>query len=262
MRPALFEVQPLRAPTLPTRRPSLAEAVCSCRPSNEVGSRRRVGKNRSRVASNTAAIGDCGNAATELAAPGRSRRRGESMGYHVVRYGLLGVVGQFTSAESLRYPRHSRVVVRSPRGLEVGEVLAEPGDAAAAIAAQGQILRRMSVEDDLLQARLESRRGEAFAACQQLLAEQGVAAALIDVEHLFDGEGLFFYFLGEPPSEAVELTQALAQQYESTVQFRAFAETLSEGCGPGCGTEEAAGQGGCSSCTSCAVASACHSAHK
>ena len=40
-------------------------------------------------------------------------------------------------------------------------------------------------------------------------------------------------------------------------EFRRFADTLSEGCGPGCGTEEAMGQGGCESCTSCAVASAC-----
>ena len=59
-----------------------------------------------------------------------------------------------------------------------------------------------------------------------------------DVEHLFDGAGLFFYFLGEVPAEAEHFTQQLAEQYETTVEFRKFAETLAEGCGPGCGTEE------------------------
>jgi cell fate regulator YaaT (PSP1 superfamily) len=181
------------------------------------------------------------------------------MGFHLVRYGLLGHVGKFAAVEALRYPRRSRVVVRSPRGLEVGEVLAEPGEEGSLEAADGQILRRMSVQDDLLEARLERRRHEAFAACQQLLAEAAVPAALVDVEHLFDGEGLFFYFLGDPPEQAHDITRRLAETYEAAVEFRKFADTLTEGCGPGCGTEEAKGQGGCASCTSCAVASACGS---
>jgi cell fate regulator YaaT (PSP1 superfamily) len=179
------------------------------------------------------------------------------MGFHVVRYGLLGHVGSFASVDAVRYPRRSRVVVRSPRGLEVGEVLAEPPEQAAPAKADGQILRRMTVQDDLLEARLQRRRHEAFEACQELLAEGAVPAALVDVEHLFDGEGLFFYFLGDPPHEAAEITGRLAAAYEVAVEFRKFADTLTEGCGPGCGTEAAMGQGGCASCTSCAVASAC-----
>jgi cell fate regulator YaaT (PSP1 superfamily) len=181
------------------------------------------------------------------------------MGFHLVRYGLLGHVGKFAAVDALRYSRRSRVVIRSPRGLEVGEVLAEPGEDGSLDAADGQILRRMSVQDDLLEARLERRRHEAFAACQRLLNEAAVPAALVDVEHLFDGEGLFFYFLGDPPEQAHDITRRLAETYEAAVEFRKFAETLTEGCGPGCGTEEAKGQGGCASCTSCAVASACGS---
>ena len=187
------------------------------------------------------------------------------MGFHLVRYGLLGHVGSFSAAEAVRYPRRSRVVVRSPRGLEVGEVVAEADDALGiqqtnalgVHQADGTILRRMSVQDDLLEARLQAKRHEAFDACQRLLDEAAVPAALVDVEHLFDGEGLFFYFLGDPPVEAAEITRRLAETYEAAVEFRRFADTLSEGCGPGCGTDEAKGQGGCASCTSCAVASAC-----
>lgn len=180
------------------------------------------------------------------------------MGFHLVRYGLLGHVGRFAAVDAVRYPRRSRVIVRSARGLEVGEVLADPeGDVLGPGESSGQILRRMSVQDDLLEARLQRRRHEAFAACEQLLNEAGVSAALVDVEHLFDGQGLFFYFLGEAPPAATEVTSRLAATYEAAVEFRKFAETLVEGCGPGCGTEEAKGQGGCDSCTSCAVAAAC-----
>jgi hypothetical protein len=115
----------------------------------------------------------------------------------------------------------------------------------------------MTVQDDLLVARLEKHRHTAFQACAALLEAHQVPAVLMDVEHLFDGAGLFFYFLGEIPAEAERFTSQLAEQYETTVEFRKFAETLAEGCGPGCGTEAAAGQGGCDNCTACAVAAAC-----
>lgn len=180
-----------------------------------------------------------------------------SMGYHLVRYSLLGHVGRFVAADATRYPRNTRVVVRSPRGLEIGEVLAVPDLADSVEKSDGQILRRVTVEDDLLVARLEKHRHEAFVACTDLLLEHDIPAVLVDVEHLFDGQRLFFYFLGEVPTQANSVIERLADTYETTVEFRKFAETLTEGCGPGCGTEEAKGQGGCASCTSCAVASAC-----
>jgi hypothetical protein len=51
------------------------------------------------------------------------------------------------------------------------------------------------------------------------------------------------------------LTDELAELYEAQAQMRKFADTLSGGCGPDCGTEVA---GGCKSCsTGCAIASAC-----
>jgi cell fate regulator YaaT (PSP1 superfamily) len=170
----------------------------------------------------------------------------------------MGQVGRFAAVDAVRYPRRSRVIVRTRRGLEIGSVLAEPDDGEDVRAfADGEILRGMTVEDDLLEARLEQHRHEAYEACAALLAEQKLPAALVDVEHLFDGQGLFFYFLGEVPPAVEAYTDRLAETYETKVQFRKFTDTLIEGCGPGCGTEEAKGQGGCDSCTSCAVASAC-----
>jgi cell fate regulator YaaT (PSP1 superfamily) len=169
----------------------------------------------------------------------------------------MGQVGRFAAVDAVRYPRHSRVVVRTKRGLEVGDVLSPPDEREDARAfADGEILRGMTVQDDLLQARLEKHRQEAYAACAQMLSSSK-SAVLVDVEHLFDGQGLFFYFLGDVTPELEACTQRLAETYEAKVQFRKFTETLIEGCGPGCGTEEVKGRGGCESCTSCAVAGAC-----
>ena len=79
---------------------------------------------------------------------------------------------------------------------------------------------------------------------------------LLDVEQLFDGQSIYFYFLGDVPPEVEALTAELAEVYEAKVKMRQFSQALVEGCGPGCGTE-AAGQGACGTCTSCAVAGAC-----
>jgi cell fate regulator YaaT (PSP1 superfamily) len=185
-----------------------------------------------------------------------SARSGEmAMGrQHLVRVGALGHVGRFTSVDAVRYSRHMRVVVRTGRGLELGEVLAEP-EGPDGGPADGSILRGMTVEDQLLAARLEKHRQAAYEACAARLVEMNAQAVLMDVEHLFDGQTLLFYFLGDTTPEIDSLTGELAELYETQVQFRRFAEAVSEGCGPGCGTETAAG---CKTCAAgCAVADMC-----
>jgi cell fate regulator YaaT (PSP1 superfamily) len=173
---------------------------------------------------------------------------------HLVRVGALGHVGRFTAVDAVRYPRHAQVVVRTGRGLELGEVLAAP-EGPDDGPADGSILRGVTVEDQLLAARLEKHRQAAFEACTARLLEMNAAAVLMDVEHLFDGRTLLFYFLGEMTPELESLTAELAELYEAQVQFRRFTDAVNEGCGPGCGTDAAAG---CKTCaTGCAVAGAC-----
>jgi len=80
-------------------------------------------------------------------------------------------------------------------------------------------------------------------------------AVLMEVEHLFDGRTLLFYFLGDMTPELELLTAELAELYETQVQFRRFTEAINDGCGPACGTDAAQG---CKTCaTGCPVAGAC-----
>lgn len=176
---------------------------------------------------------------------------------HLVQLGILGQIGCLYTVDGTCYPRGSRVVCRTSRGLEVGRVL-NPELGENGRPSDGVLLRRVTIEDDLLLARLEKNRDEAYQACARLLRERQLPALLLDVEQLFDGKSLYFYFLGETPPEVASITDELAATYEATVQIRKFAETLTQGCGPGCGTAEAAA-GGCGSggCSTCAVASAC-----
>ncbi len=121
----------------------------------------------------------------------------------------------------------------------------------------------MTDADELLKSRLEKNRQQAIDACTARLSERSINATLLDIEHLFDGRSLFFYFLGEVTPEIESITAELAEVYDAAAQFRKFSETLAEGCGPGCGTDEAAGHGGCTLCaTACAVSGACGVKHK
>lgn len=201
---------------------------------------------------------------------------------HLVRWGALGFVAAFRSVDARRYDRGTRVVLRTERGLELGEVLTPLGDAISDDVATsdddanttagersslrtdsdgapsaGSLLRGMTDQDRLLELRLLKNRDEAYAACGERMRNLGLDAALVDVEHLFDGRSLVFYFLGDRPPELHDLTEQLAEAYDARAQVAAFAETLEAGCGPGCGTAEASG-GGCGDCSSgCAVASLC-----
>lgn len=177
------------------------------------------------------------------------------LGQHFVRIGVLGSVGRFMASGRERYPRGAQVICRTPRGLEIGEILSA-ADVEDTQPADGDLLRRVTVEDNLLIARLEKNRLEAYRACTARLLERGSSAMLLDVEHLFDGRSLYFYFLGETTPELDALTSELAEVYEAKAQLAKFAETLTAGCGPDCGTE-AGGGCGTGGCSTCSVLSAC-----
>ena len=104
---------------------------------------------------------------------------------------------------------------------------------------------------------LERNRHDAYDACIKLLADRNLPAVLMDVEHLFDGRSLYFYFLGPVSTEVDAITQELAATYDAEVQFRAFSDAVQQGCGPDCGTDDAAGCG--SSCVGCVIGPACRS---
>lgn len=168
----------------------------------------------------------------------------------------MGNVGRFRPADGSAYARGQRVIVRTARGLECGEVLAK--DAPAASNEDGPLLRRMTVQDDLLAERLRRNRDAAYESCVSLLQERGSSAVLLDVEHLFDGRGLYFYYLGEIDEVSETISAELAEAYDAEARFGEFADAVEQGCGPGCGTEEAVnGCGTSGGCSTCAVASAC-----
>jgi cell fate regulator YaaT (PSP1 superfamily) len=174
--------------------------------------------------------------------------------YYLLRVGSFGQIGRFV-AEGLELERGRGVVCRTDRGLELGEVLAAERNSDKPLPADGFIVRATTEQDELWLIRINRTREAAYQACVEQLATSFPDLKLAEVECLFDGKSLYFYFLGEAPPRVEALTEELARTYDATARLRRFTDAVERGCGPGCGTGAAKG---CSSdCSACGVAGEC-----
>lgn len=172
----------------------------------------------------------------------------------LVRVGSMGEVWACRNAERLCVVRGQRVVCRTPRGVELGDVLAESGEQTGP---NGEILRMATIQDELLDSRLRRYKNQAVHNCQLEICRQGLSASLMEVDHLLDGKTLVFYFLGELTPDLQQLANSLVDAYEEKVRSRHFAKLLADGCGPACGTAEGGGCGTSGGCAICVLATAC-----
>ncbi len=142
---------------------------------------------------------------------------------YVVRHGVMRNLGVFTPRGQDKFIRGDRVVARTNRGLEAGEVLCEATDEAVAQLndpKQGQILRRLS-NDDIRDVRklFEQERRE-FEVCQREIAKLNLEMQLVDVEHLYGGERVVIYYLAEDRVDFRELVKVLAAEFQTRIEMR------------------------------------------
>ena len=177
----------------------------------------------------------------EVLEPAAPHKHDDQRQQFLVRFGAMGYVGRFEATEQVSCSRGSRLVVRTSRGVEAGELLAtgQDGTLLDGQPLAGQVLREFTSEDALLERALREGQQRAFESCRQLLVENQIAVELVDAEQLLDGETIIFYFLGDATPALADVNAELASQYESRIEFRQFMERVEAGCGPGCGTDAA-----------------------
>jgi cell fate regulator YaaT (PSP1 superfamily) len=142
---------------------------------------------------------------------------------YIVRHGAMRSLGVFSPRASEAFVRDMRVVVRTNRGLEVGQVLCEATEAALGQMKEpdgGQILRSMSAQDENELQRMIRRHGEDYDICQRCIGECGLEMRLVDVERLFGGERIVVYYLAENRVDFRDLVKRLAGEYQTRVEMR------------------------------------------
>lgn len=144
------------------------------------------------------------------------------MARYVVRYGSTRVLGVFsTRFDNLR--RGSKVVARTNRGMEIGEVLCEATEKAIAQLTDptsGQIIREMTAEDHNEHHHLRSQERSDFEICRRYVAELGLQMQLVDIERLFGGERVVIYYLAEQRIDFRELVKVLASELQTRIEMR------------------------------------------
>jgi cell fate regulator YaaT (PSP1 superfamily) len=142
---------------------------------------------------------------------------------YVVRYGQMRFLGEFSGVAGQDHPRGQRVVLRTERGTELGEVLCPATDRTAAFLenpATGEIVRPASAEDLASQSRTDALQKAGFASCREFIAKRRLQMDLVDVEVIFGGERMVFYYLSEKRVDFRELVKDLARAHQTRIEMR------------------------------------------
>jgi len=191
---------------------------------------------------------------------------------YLVQYGRSAFVGKFATEGESPFARGSRVVVQSPRGLELGTLLGPAKYAGGFDAASGGTLIRVANAGD------ENAADQTEVLARRILSAAeaaGFPVTFLDCEMMLDGRGVILHAVPYEHCNLDPLLAALSEQFETAVRLMNIAamptmkdppepkaSCSSGNCGSGggcstggCGTKS---EGGCStgSCSKGKVKSA------
>jgi cell fate regulator YaaT (PSP1 superfamily) len=139
----------------------------------------------------------------------------------IVRCGVMRTLCALESRQSFGYG--TRVLCRTPRGTEMGEVLTV---ADRSILAQmdnppeGFILRRASDQDERQYAETLGSGEKDLQVCQRHIGELGLQMQIVDIERVFGGERIVIYYLAEQRVDFRQLVRQLAAELQTRIEMR------------------------------------------
>ncbi len=143
---------------------------------------------------------------------------------YVVRFGVMHHLADFTSKAGQEFRRGEEVVVRSHRGTEWGEVLCATTERTrkylGAKESVGRILRGATPEDERTRDEMLHKEPHIFTQGKELIATRQVPMQLVDVELIFGGERLTFYYLSDARIDFRELVKDLAKHFNTRIEMR------------------------------------------
>ena len=177
---------------------------------------------------------------------------------YLVQFGRSAFVGRFRPERETAsgfFDRGDRVVIRGPRGLELGTVLCQLTEHFLSEAADdGELIRPATPEDEAAAERFDALRQAILAAADELAAESGLPVSFVDIEVSLDGTAAVLHGLPWDECDASPLFAELSDRFGLAVRLLDLSRAPAAndppdpghaGCGkPGCGS----GSGGCSSC--------------
>jgi cell fate regulator YaaT (PSP1 superfamily) len=161
--------------------------------------------------------------------------------YILVRYGRMSTLGLFEHHEAGIPKVHSRVVVKTGRGLELGylvgrfssykggqfrltqEQMKEYFESDDTDFSQGQIgkfIRYATAADISEERHLRKIAREEMEYCRRITKEMNLPMKIVDAEHVFGGERIIFYFMSDGRVDFRDLVKRIAQEYQTRIEMR------------------------------------------
>ncbi len=142
----------------------------------------------------------------------------------VVRYGSMRHLGEFSAKRQHAIHRGDDVIVRSDRGVEFGIVLCDANEKTNSYLGDnvrtGRILRLASDEDRRSLEEVAVREKTFFNDSQNMINERKLQMQLVDVEQVFGGERIIFYYLAEKRVDFRELVKGMSREFNTRIEMR------------------------------------------
>jgi cell fate regulator YaaT (PSP1 superfamily) len=161
----------------------------------------------------------------------------------VVRFGSMKMVGEFPYDGDAKPGCGSKLVVRTHRGTELGEMLTStcPNSGCSKsvsrkemlqyiensggrdypfFSMQGRVLRIATVEDLNEQARLDNLRTQMIMQAREIVGRLNLAMKIVDAEPILGQDRLTFYFASEDRIDFRELVNELAAAHKTRIEMR------------------------------------------
>ena len=142
---------------------------------------------------------------------------------YLVRHGVMRFIGVFTADLDFVFRRQETVIIRSDRGLEAGELLCPATPQAVAAIPEptsGQLVRSANAEDRKRIADIVDIQKREYTTGRELIVQHKLAMQIVDVEHLFGGERVVFYFLSDSRVDFRELVKSMAREFHARIELR------------------------------------------
>lgn len=160
----------------------------------------------------------------------------------VVRYGAMKMVGEFPYRGEAKPGCGSKLVVRTHRGVEIGEMLTSTcpnagcsksvtrkemleyidnsGGRDYPFSTDGEVLRVATIEDMNRQSDLERTKPDLVKQGRRLVAEHNLEMKIVDAEPILGGEVLTFFFTSEQRVDFRDLVRVMAREFHARIELR------------------------------------------
>jgi len=158
----------------------------------------------------------------------------------LVRYSKMGYLGWFEHKESYIPKTQTRVVIKTNRGLELGELVGQFNYRSGhfkstpdqvrdyfgktqkdyPLTEGGTFVRFATAEDVREEKHLDASAKEEMLCCRRFVSEMELPMRIIDAEHVFGGERIVIYFASGSRVDFRELVKRLAREYQTRIELR------------------------------------------